>query len=276
MVTTLPELKWLVDQIGTERIQSKSLLNGNEDPHYVDASPSFVLSLAKSHLVIFNGLELEIGWLPVAIQTSNNQKIQLGAQGYCDASIFVDKAEILKNYDRSMGDVHPAGNPHYTLSIQQMKKVAKKVLKCLVNISPSEAEVMQKNYQKLLLSLDETFKVLKAKINPLKNTNIMSYHREFVYLFQDFNFNYIGTLEKVPGILPSASQLLEASKLAQSKDVLLMLASRTNPKKYLDKFSEISKVPYLQLPLHMNSDFDSYLTFQEFLIDKIVKNAKSK
>jgi zinc/manganese transport system substrate-binding protein len=276
VVTTLPELKWVVDEISSSKINTISLLNGNEDPHFVDATPSFILKVSKADLVVANGLQLEIGWLPKVIQMSGNGKIQFLSTGYCDASTYIKKVQVIKNFDRSMGDIHPLGNPHYTLSLVQMKNVAKKVVECLKVLEPKYGSLFDANYKKLISKINNHLKKLKVKLSSLKGATLMTYHREFIYFFQDFDLKTAGTLEKVPGILPSASHLFNISKLAKAKQVRLVLASITNPKKYLSKFKEITKIPFIQLPLHMNSSFKNYLDFQTFITGEILENVKSK
>lgn len=276
VVTTLPELKWIVDEISFSTVKSVSLLSGNEDPHFVDATPSFILKVSNADLVVANGLQLEIGWLPKVIQMAGNGKIQFLSKGYCDTSTYVKKTQVLDNYDRSMGDVHPQGNPHFTLSLSQMQHVAKKVFECLKELRPENEKLFESNYKELVRKLSEHLKKLKEKLKPLSKSNFMTYHREFIYFFQDFDLNAVGTLEKVPGILPSASHLYNVSQLAKEKNVKLVLASITNPKKYLDKFTEMTKINFIQLPLHMNPSIKNYFEFQDTLVEEMLKNVKAK
>jgi zinc/manganese transport system substrate-binding protein len=278
IVTTLPELKWVVDELAKEQkdIKSISLLSGNEDPHFVDATPGFIFKVSKADLIIANGLQLEIGWLPKVIQMASNSKIQFNSNGYCDASSYVDKLQVLKNFDRSMGDVHPMGNPHYTLSLVQMKNVAKKISECLVSLQPDYKIQINKNYNLLIKKIEKKLEAIQLALKELKQYKYMTYHREFVYYFNDLGLKSIGALEKVPGILPSASHLFKVSKLAKIQQVKLVFASLTNPKKYLAKFNELTGVPFVQLPLHMSSQFADYWSFQDFISQEILKHARSE
>ncbi|MBC76008.1 MAG: metal ion ABC transporter substrate-binding protein [Halobacteriovoraceae bacterium] len=272
VVTTLPEFKWVVDQIGKEHVSVKSLLSGNEDPHYIDAVPSFIVKSSKADLLVKNGMQLETGWVPKVIQMAGNSKIKEGNAGHCDASADVDKANPIKNFNRSMGDVHPAGNPHYSLSVVQMKNVANTIFKCLSKVSPKKKSEFKANLNKTISKLNKLHKELKEKAKGLKGKTFMTYHLEFVYFFKDFGLNGVGTLEKVPGVLPSAAQLLEKSKLAKKENVDLILASTTNPRKYLEKFKEITGVPYTQLNLHMSDKYDDYIDYQKSLLEEIVNS----
>ena len=277
IVSTLPELKWVVDELtkGQKDIKSISLLNGTEDPHFVDATPGLIFKVSKADLVVANGLQLEIGWLPKVIQMASNSKIQLNSIGYCDASSYVDKLQVIQNFDRSMGDVHPMGNPHYTLSLVQMKKVAQKIQECLINLRPENQKEINTNYIGLLKSIDDKIVSIKSKLEKIKNYKFMTYHREFVYYFSDIGIKSIGALEKVPGILPSAGHLFEVSRLAKEQKVKLVFASLTNPRKYLAKFNELTGISYVQLPLHISSEFLYYLQLHDFIVQEILKNVKS-
>lgn len=275
VVTTLPELKWVVDQIGGKEVKTKSLLNGNEDPHFIDAVPSFIVKASKADLLVINGMELETGWIPKVIQMAGNPKIKQISKGYCDASKAVEKLAPIKNYNRSMGDVHPAGNPHYSISVVQMKNVATTVFKCLSRINPDKKDEFKSNLEKTLARLTKLHKELSIKAKSLKNRTFMSYHLEFAYFYKDFNLNGAGTLEKVPGVLPSAAQLLEKSKQAKEKKVDLVLAGKTNPKKYLDKFKEITGIGFVQLDLHMTNEHKDYESYQHALFDVIINNVNT-
>jgi zinc/manganese transport system substrate-binding protein len=277
VVATLPELAWVVQTIGQKHVHVNSLLTGREDAHFVDASPSFVLKTAKADLLIFNGLELEIGWLPKVVEMSGRKQIQIGERGSCDGSSYVAKEQVLTDFDRSMGDVHPQGNPHYTLSIKQMIKVAQKVHECLQIHLPIHKELLQKNYQGLIESLEELHqKIFKLAGEHLKDKKFLTYHSDFIYYFNDLGLTSLGTLEKTPGIPPSAIQLAEMTKFALKAKPDMVLANMTNPEKYLMKFKEVSGVSYLMLPTHMiQGKFKNYDDFQMELISSIIKHVSN-
>lgn len=276
VVASLPEFAWAVSELAGESTETISLLNGNEDPHFVDATPSFILKTSKADMVVANGMMLEIGWLPKAIQMSGNGKVQVGAPGYCDASTLVAKAQIIKNYDRSMGDVHPVGNPHYSFSPVSMIAVMESISKCLITHLPEREKFIFANLKSATSKLNDITKKVGEVLKPLKGRSVMTYHREFVYYFKDFGIKTAGTLEKVPGILPSASHLFEVAKIAKKNNVKLVFASLTNPRKYLDKFQEMTDIPYIQLPLHLSGDFKDYYDYQLKLAEMIIKNVKNK
>lgn len=265
VVTTLPEFAWVINELAP-KVETLSLLEGTEDPHFVDATPSFIFKVAKADLLIFNGMELEIGWFPKVVQMSGNSKVQVGSKGYCNASSEVKKIEVLKNFDRSMGDVHPQGNPHYTISLARMKEVAQAIAKCLVK-NGADQKTVTANLKTLSDKLEAMFQELKKKIKP---KTFYVYHREFNYLGQDFGFVFKQSLEKVPGVLPSANYLVKMAQKAKKDKPVRVLAASTAPKRILQKYQEMSGITYQMLNLHPKRGED-YIQFIEKLMLKIGK-----
>ncbi len=275
VVTTLPEFKWLVDNLVEDKMEVISLLSGNEDPHFVDATPAFIFKLSKADLLIVNGLSLEIGWVPKVIQMAGNSGIQLQGKGYCDASLTIDKKQVVQNYDRSMGDVHPLGNPHYSISIPQMLSAAETIASCLSTTGKVKKSFIDKNLKGVKRKLNSLYRYGKEQLNKMSGKTVMTYHQEFLYFLSDYNITTAGTIEKVPGILPSANHLFKISKQAKKKKVSLVLAANTNPSKYLDKFSELTGIKYVKLPVHLTSEYPGYEEYYKDLILKLVQNVKT-
>ncbi len=139
VVTTTEDLASIAREVGGDRITVESIARGYQDPHFVEAKPSFILKLQKADLLIVVGRELEIGWLPPLIQQSRNAKVQVGAAGYLDAS---QQARILDiptgQVTRAMGDVHPQGNPHYWLDPENGKAIAREIADKLAELRPND------------------------------------------------------------------------------------------------------------------------------------------
>lgn len=267
VVTTLPEFAWVVKELNP-KLKVKSFLAGNEDPHFVDASPSFVFKAAKAKLLIKNGMQLEMGWLPPVTEQSGNVDVQLGGKGHCDASNKVNKIGIIENYDRSMGDVHPVGNPHYSLSLVEMKNVVEGIATCLKNVGLKYDEKRKEN---LLKRFDDAIDKIKKQLAPLKSKKFMVYHIEFNYFFRDFGLKSAGSLEEVPGVLPSAIYLSKTAKKAMDQKVALVLASNVSPDRYLEKFKDISSVNYVKAQVHPLNQ-DDFLKHYQVFVDEVVKN----
>jgi zinc/manganese transport system substrate-binding protein len=260
VVTTLPEFAWVVKRLDTS-IEVISLLEGSEDPHFVDATPSFIFKIAKADMVVMNGMELEIGWLPKVLQQSGNKKVQTST-GLCDASFNVEKIEIMQNATRAMGDIHPAGNPHYTLSPKQMVKVALAIKNCL-------EQVYSKSYQESFNLLKIELDVLDQELKTLlQDKHVYVFHREFNYLSSDYGLKIGASLEEIPGVLPSASFLTKIALLAKKDRPSKVLASNTSADRILEKFKEMTKINYVKLRLHPKTH-ESYGDFIRNLFQMI-------
>ena len=144
IMTATTDLAALAEEVGGEKIEAESIARGYQDPHFVDAKPSFLLKLKRADLLIVVGLELEIGWLPPLITQSTNPKIQVGAPGYFDASRFAKILEIpTGQVTRAEGDVHPLGNPHYWLDPDNGRRIAKGIATKLAEMDPADRAYFQ-------------------------------------------------------------------------------------------------------------------------------------
>ena len=150
VVTTTEDLAALTREVGGDRVKVESIARGYQDPHFVEAKPSFILKLAKADLLVVVGRELEIGWLPPLIQQSRNAKIQVGADGYLDASLTARILEIpTGQITRAMGDVHPQGNPHYWLDPDNGRRIAKAILDKLSLDGPRRRGLLRRPLRRL-------------------------------------------------------------------------------------------------------------------------------
>lgn len=221
VVTTLPWIGSIAYSIGGDKIKLTTLVKANQDPHSIEAKPSMILAARKADIIMYNGLDLEIGYLPLLIESSRNPKIQPGKPGNLDCSNFVEVIEKNPASDRSMGDVHPLGNPHYHVSPKNVGRVAKGIAKALSNIDPENTQIFEKN----LILFNEK---LKKKQNEWASKNIrgkkfVSYHKYFEYLASEYGFRIIGYVEQKPGIPPSAAyieSLIDTMKKTKPDSIL--------------------------------------------------------
>jgi zinc/manganese transport system substrate-binding protein len=249
VVTTTPDLAWLVREIGGQKVMVESLLDGHEDPHYVDAMPHFILKVSKADMFCLVGLDLEIGWVPKVLSKSGNAKVQSGGKGYCETGKTVKAVEVPQGkIDRSMGDIHPSGNPHYHLGPNSYLEGGNTVLNTLIELDASNTAFYVENFSKLEKKIKDIKKKVKKVIGPLEGKKLIQYHKEFSYFFKDYGIDVVGEIEEVPGVPPSAGRLAKVSISAKRNKVNLAIATETNPKKILGKFEEISGVPVLIVP----------------------------
>ena len=223
IVVTLPWIGSLANDIGKDKVIVKVLVKPSQDPHQIEAKPSMILATRNADLLIYNGLDLEIGYLPLLIESSRNPKIQPGQAGNLDCSQFIKVIEKHETVDRSMGDVHPLGNPHYHLSAQNILGVARGMAQVLSGLDPEQAFFYKTNLTAFETKLKDKQKQW-AKISiSLKGKRYIAYHRFFEYLAQEFGFQIVGYVEEKPGIPPSAGyieKLIEAMKRSKPDGII--------------------------------------------------------
>jgi ABC-type Zn uptake system ZnuABC Zn-binding protein ZnuA len=224
VVTTTEDLAAIAREVGGDRTTVESIARGYQDPHFVEAKPSFILKLQKADLLIAVGKELEIGWLPPLVTQSRNRNIQPGAEGYLDASA---KARILDiptgQVTRAMGDVHPQGNPHYWLDPENGKIVAREIADKLSQMRPNDRAFFDQHASDFSARVDAAEKRWLAMMAPYKGTKIVTYHRSFPNFAERFGLDVIGYVEPRPGIPPTPQHTLDLMAEMKRQNVKLVL-----------------------------------------------------
>jgi zinc/manganese transport system substrate-binding protein len=224
VVATTEDLASIAREIGGERIEVGSIARGYQDPHFVEAKPSFILRLYKADLLIVVGRELEIGWLPPLVTQSRNPKIQPGAEGYLDVSLTAKILELpTGQVTRAMGDVHPQGNPHYWLDPGNGRRIAQAIQQKLAAKSPADVGYFAQRYADFDKRLAEAEKRWDAQMAPFKGLKIVTYHRSWPNFVDRFGLSVIGYVEPKPGIPPSPSHTLELIEDMKRQNVKLMI-----------------------------------------------------
>ena len=210
VVATTEDLAAIAREIGGDKITVEAIARGYQDPHFVEAKPSFILKLQKADVLVVVGRELEIGWLPPLIQQSRNGEIQPGAEGYVDASL---RAAILDiptgQVTRAMGDVHPLGNPHYWLDPENGKRIGKEIADKLSQLRPNDRATFEQRLADFSGRLDAAEKRWLAAVAPYKGTKIVTYHRSFPNFAERFGLDIVGYVEPKPGIPPTPQHTIE-------------------------------------------------------------------
>jgi len=210
VVTSTEDLAAIATEVGGDRISVESIARGYQDPHFVEAKPSFILKMQKADLLIVVGRELEIGWLPPLITQSRNAKVQVGGSGYLDASM---QARILDlptgQVTRAMGDVHPLGNPHYWLDPENGKLIAKSIAAKLEELRPNDRATFEQRLADFTSRLDAAEKRWLAQLAPYKGVKVVTYHRSYPNFVERFGLDVIGYVEPRPGIPPTPQHTLD-------------------------------------------------------------------
>lgn len=205
IVATLPWIGSLASDLGKDKVTVKVLVKPSQDPHQIEAKPSMILAARNADILIYNGLDLEIGYLPLLIESSRNPQIQPGRAGNLDCSQFIKIIERHGSADRSMGDVHPSGNPHYHLSAQNILGVARGMAQALSSLDREHASFYKTN----LAGFEAKLKGMQKQWAgvSLKGKRFIAYHRFFEYLAQECSFRIVGYVEERPGIPSSAGYI---------------------------------------------------------------------
>ena len=224
VVTSTTDLASLAQEVGGDKIDVEAVAKGYQDPHFVEAKPSFLLKLRRADLLIVVGLDLEIGWLPPLITQSGNGKIQPGAPGYFDASRY---AEILMKptgqVSRAMGDVHPLGNPHYWLDPENGRRIAQGIAEKLGEMDPGDRAYFQQRFQDFSNRLTEAEKKWTAQMAPYHGRKVVTYHESWPNFAKYFQLDVVGYIEPRPGIPPTPGHTLELIGLMKRDNVKVML-----------------------------------------------------
>ena len=224
VVTATTDLAALAQEVGGDKISVESIAKGYQDPHFVEAKPSFLLKLRQADLLIVVGLQLEIGWLPPLINQSGNARIQVGAAGYLDASQFAEILDIpTGTVTRAMGDVHPLGNPHYWLDPENGRRIAKGIAGKLGDLDPSNTAYYQERFQDFDKRLAAAEQKWDAEMKPFHGRKVVTYHNSFPNFAKHFGLNVIGYVEPRPGIPPTPSHTIELIGLMKRENCKVIL-----------------------------------------------------
>jgi len=224
VVSSLQDFASIADSIGGDRIETFALAKGYQDPHFVDAKPSFILKLSRADLLISAGLELEIGYLPPLIDQSRNDKIHAGSIGYLDASVGCDILQRpTTQVTRAMGDVHPYGNPHYWTDPANGRVIAHAIAAKLSELDPSGSATYEKNLAAFETKLAEKEKEWSAKMAPYSGTKVVTFHDSWPNFAKHFKLVVMGHVEPKPGIPPTPSHTLEIINLIQAQKIPLVI-----------------------------------------------------
>ncbi len=312
IVTTTTDLKSIAQAVGGEKVSVSSIATGRENPHYVQAKPSFMMLARKADLWIRVGLELEIGYEELIINGSRNRSIRIGKPGHLDASEKVLRLEVPKTkVTREMGDVHPQGNPHYWLDPLNARIVAGSIAGRLAKLSPENAETFEKNLKAFQKALDERMfgptlvkKVGGGKLwamelkgtldkylaagnltgelggwlavmRPLKGRKIITHHRSWSYFANRFGLIVAAELEPKPGVPPSGSHLLKVIKLARAESVGVVLLEPTYSRKAADLVAGKigAAVAVCAISVNGQKEASDYLALIDSIVNRISKAA---
>lgn len=274
IVTSLPDFEAIAKEIGGDKVEVKNIARGYQNPHFVDAKPIFIRDLNRADLLIYQGLDLELGWLPILITGSRNSQItSLSSPGRLDASTLISNIlEVPRTkVDRSMGDIHPFGNPHYMLDPRNGILVARGIAERLGQIDPENASFYQDNFKQFADRLTKKIGVWETELAPFKGTKIVAYHKSWDYFANWAGFEEVGWIEPKPGIPPSPSHVANLIKNMEHRDVKLVIAESYYPQKTARIIAEKTGSDFLVLPSMVGATkgIDTYTKLFDTIVDEL-------
>jgi len=226
VVATLTEIGALAEEIGGDRVEVTTLARGNEDPHYLPAKPSHSRRMMKADLLVYNGLQLEVGWLPLLIDGARNPQIRPGAPGSLELGDRIEPLEVpTGSVDRSMGDVHPEGNPHFTIDPAVYSLLAKVLAERLARIDGEGAEYYAERRADFDIRWETALAGWKERLAFLEGASVVTYHQQWEYLARTLGFVIAGKIEDRPGIPPTPRHLADLERTIAEKNVRWILYS---------------------------------------------------
>jgi ABC-type Zn uptake system ZnuABC Zn-binding protein ZnuA len=273
VVATLEDLASIARFVGGDDVTVTGICHGGQDAHFLDAKPSYLVKLNRADVLIENGGELEIGWLPVLVDGARNRRILRGAPGRVVAMDDIEPLEVPAKLDRSEGDVHPQGNPHFTLDPATARPIAARICAAFCAVAPEKAEQFRANRAAFEKRLDESLARWTAMMAPLKGLKIVTFHRNFSYFAKRFDINVIGTLEPKPGVPPSPGHLANLIVTMKTEGVKLILAEPYRDLKVAQFAAEKSGAKLLIAPTGTggNAESSDYFAYFDWLLGQIVK-----
>ena len=278
IITSTQDLASLVTEIGGDKVSVEALARGYQDPHYVEAKPSFVLKLYSADLLVVVGRELESGWLPPLITQSRNAKLQPGGAGYLDAS---QTARILDMptgpITRAMGDVHPQGNPHYWLDPENGRRIAKAIQSKLSQLSAGDAGYFAQRYTDFDRRLKEAEAGWKAALAPYAGTKVVTYHRSWSNFAAAFGLDVVGYVEPKPGIPPSPAHILTLIHEMKRQGIKLILVEPYFDLRKVNAIARDTGAKVLVLPPSVGGvkQASDYIRLFDYNVDLLVSTVKS-
>jgi ABC-type Zn uptake system ZnuABC Zn-binding protein ZnuA len=277
VVATMPDFGALAQEIGGDKVKVTSIARGTEDPHFVDAKPSYIRVLNQADVLLEGGAELEIGWLPPLVNGARNSKILGDAPGHVILSRGIRLLEVPTGpVDRSMGDVHPLGNPHFWLDPGNGKIMAGTLAETFSKLDPANAASYEANLKNFNERLDKKTAEWTKALEPYRGTKVVTYHKSLTYFLERFGFELAGTIEPKPGIEPSPSYVNALVPRLKSAGAKLVLVEPFRPRKTPTIVAQAIGAKLLLLPASVNGNekVKDYFSLFDYNVSEITAALK--
>jgi zinc/manganese transport system substrate-binding protein len=243
-----PEWAALTQELGGDDVEVYTATTAFQDPHRIEARPSLIAQTRLANLLVCSGADLEIGWLPLLLRQSGNSQIQPGGPGYIEAASLVHRLEIPSRVDRSMGDIHPGGNPHVHLDPRRVLQIASVLSARMQELDTGQADEYRSRLGDFKARWTRAISRWQAQAKPLEGVPVVVQHRNFTYLFDWLEMEEVGELEPKPGIPPTATHLAELQNQLQTHPARMVIHAAYESDQASRWLSEHAGIPAVMLP----------------------------
>jgi len=279
VVATISDLGWIAEQVGGDDVEVSVLCPGYQDPHYLPAKPSLARKMRSADLLVYNGLELEIGWLPVLIDAARNPRIKPGNRGELECAMAIDKVLEVPSgdIDRSRGDIHPLGNPHFLLDPRNGIAVAHLMAERMAELDPDNADSYRQRAETLKTKMESNLSRWLEMVGDLSDNRVIVYHQHWEYLLDWIGLKQIGAIEHRPGISPSPRHVEKIINRGRSADGVFIIAATWDNNKISEEASKRMEKPLVVVPGAVGAieEVDSYPELFTFICRKLAETVSA-
>ncbi len=275
VIATTSDVAAVLEAVGGERIDLTTLAKGYMNPHYLEAKPSYVAKLRRADALAYNGLQLEIGWLPLILEGARNRKIVVGAAGHVQMSRGLEILEIPEGaVTREMGDIHPEGNPHYTLDPRNVVRMARTAEEVLSQIDPDGAATYAKNRAAFASDMQTAIARWEERMRPYRGGEVVCYHKQWEYLLHWLGIEPVAYVESKPGIPASPRHLEQLARMMKERRIPVLLASSFDGNiEHLNRLAAGAGTRVLVLPAAVGGEegLETPLAYFDFIVDTLAQ-----
>ncbi len=278
VVATTTDFGAIALEIGGEKIDLTTLAKPTEDPHFVDAKPNFIVKLNHADALIEGGAELEVGWLPPLVEGSRNAKLEAGKPGRISCVEGISLLEVPSTLDRSKGDIHAAGNPHFMTDPLNAKIVAGHIAKCFCQLDPKSCDYFNANLKRFNERLDAKFAEWQKLLAPDKGKDVVSYHNLWPYFAKRFDLKMDVFLEPKPGIPPTPAHLAEVITKMKAEKMKVIIVQAYQNKKTAETVAGHTDAVAVDFPSFPGSTKETlgYIEWMDSLVKSLAKGFEWK
>jgi zinc/manganese transport system substrate-binding protein len=274
VVATTPDLGAVAREVGGDGVEVASLAKPTEDPHFVDARPSFIVKLNRADVLLEGGAELEIGWLSALLQSSRNPRIAVGAPGRIQCHEGVQLLEVPATLDRSQGDIHAAGNPHYMTDPVNARIVAVHITDAFCRLEPRSVDIYRANLKRFIGQLDAKLAEWQKLLVPFRGQHVVAYHNSWPYFAHRFGLKIEMFLEPKPGLPTTPAHLaavMARMKQENARAVIVEPYLDRRTAETVARSTGATVVDVAYLPGGVKGTEDSYIKLMDYLVSALAR-----